>query len=298
MGYSKEVVQELYRAAMLHDIGKISIPDSILLKPGKLNQLEFKIIQEHVVISYELLKDVDIYGDIAEIIRNHHEHYDGSGYPRGLIGKQIPMLSQIMSVADTFDAMTTNRVYKPKKNVSIAIKELQELSAKQVNPDIVKVASIVFKDINTDDIAPQIPKTELEQERFAYFYRDQITGTHNKDYLDYVIAYNNTEQFMFDCLYTIKLHNFTQYNKRNNWSEGDKILKKVSKKLEHMYKNTLSFRIQGDDFILLSKIKIDIDYTLKEINEVLQETKITVSCTYFNIKELDIKSSEDIEKLL
>jgi len=298
LGIGKEQQEELRRACMLHDIGKISTPDSILLKPGKLTPLEFEIIKEHVVVSYELLKDVDIYGDIAEIIRNHHEHYDGSGYPRGLIGKQIPMLSQIMSVADTFDAMTTNRVYKPKKNVSIAIKELQELSAKQVNPDIVKVASIVFKDINTDDIAPQIPKTELEQERFAYFYRDQITGTHNKDYLDYVIAYNNTEQFMFDCLYTIKLHNFTQYNKRNNWSEGDKILKKVSKKLEHMYKNTLSFRIQGDDFILLSKIKIDIDYTLKEINEVLQETKITVSCTYFNIKELDIKSSEDIEKLL
>jgi len=128
MGYQEESRELLYRASMLHDIGKVSTPDSILLKPGKLSQLEYKLIQGHVNTSYELLTKVDIFEDIAEIVRHHHEHYDGSGYPKGLKDQQIPMLSQVMTAADAFDAMTTDRIYKGRKSVSIALEELQNLA--------------------------------------------------------------------------------------------------------------------------------------------------------------------------
>lgn len=109
MGLNEDRIDDMYRACMLHDIGKISTPDSILLKLGKLSELEYEIIKEHVVVSYELLREVDIYKDIAEIIRHHNEHYDGSGYPQGLKGDEIPMMSQIMTLADSFDAMTTKK---------------------------------------------------------------------------------------------------------------------------------------------------------------------------------------------
>jgi len=195
MGFNKEKVDDLYRACMLHDIGKISTPDSILLKPGKLTALEYDIIKEHVVVSYELLCNVDIYKDIAEIVRHHHEHYDGSGYPQGLKGDEIPILSQIMTVADAFDAMTTNRIYKTRKNVETALVELSALGSKQFHSEVVKAAVVALEDIEIEIDITQRPKSKIEKERFSYFYKDQITGVYNKDYLEFVLAYNNAEEF-------------------------------------------------------------------------------------------------------
>ncbi|MDA3908236.1 MAG: DUF3365 domain-containing protein, partial [Sulfurimonas sp.] len=159
MGFNEDKLDDIHRACMLHDIGKISIPDSILLKPGKLNTLEYEIIKEHVVMSYELLNTVDIYKDIAEIVRHHHEHYDGRGYPQGLKGDEIPILSQIMTVADAFDAMTTNRIYKARKSVKSAIAELKLFAGKQFNSEIVKAASVSLKEIKVELTTTQLPKT-------------------------------------------------------------------------------------------------------------------------------------------
>lgn len=165
--YEKEL---LYRASMLHDIGKISTPDSILLKPGELSELEYKIIKNHVTTSYEILSNVSIYKDIAEIVRHHHEYYDGSGYPQGLTGKQIPFLSQILTLADGFDAMTTDRIYKGRKSVKEAIQEISKLSGLQFNPIIVKAAISSLLQVNTDRKASQLPESDLQHERFSYFY--------------------------------------------------------------------------------------------------------------------------------
>ena len=115
MGYTPKDIEFLKKAAWLHDIGKISTPDSVLLKPSKLDNTEYKLIQEHLNSGYEMLSKIDQYKVIADIMREHHEKYDGSGYPRGLKAEEIKPLSRIMMVADAFDAMTTNRVYKPKK---------------------------------------------------------------------------------------------------------------------------------------------------------------------------------------
>lgn len=116
MGCAEKEREKLHQAGILHDIGKISTPDSVLLKPGKLNDIEYKLIQEHVKVGYGMLSKIPMYKELAEIIHHHHERYDGKGYPDGLRGDEIPLLSRIMIVADAFDAMTTNRIYKTRKD--------------------------------------------------------------------------------------------------------------------------------------------------------------------------------------
>ena len=105
-------LKSLAMGAWLHDIGKLAIPDAILLKPGALTEAERKIMQDHVRIGYDLIKRVLFLADAAEIILNHHERWDGSGYPRGLIGPDIPLNARIFAVADTVDAMTSDRPYR------------------------------------------------------------------------------------------------------------------------------------------------------------------------------------------
>ena len=298
MGYNSEKIDDLYRACMLHDIGKISTPDSILLKPGKLTPLEYEIIKEHVVVSYELLSDVDIYKDIAEIVRHHHEHYDGSGYPQGLKGDEIPMMSQIMTVADSFDAMTTNRIYKTRKSVKTALIELDELSSKQFHAEVVKAAIVALKDIEIEMNITQRPKSKIEKERFSYFYKDQVTSVYNKDYLEFVLAYNNTEEFNIGCIYSINLHNFDQYNKKHGWVEGDKLLISFAKALDKINESDFVFRVYGDDFIILNESHYEIEENIASLEEVLIDTGVTMTYKHFDMKAESINDITDLEKRL
>ncbi len=298
LSFSKENIDDIYRACMLHDIGKISTPDSILLKPGKLTNLEYEIIKEHVVVSYNLLNKVDIYKDIAEIIRHHHEHYDGSGYPQGLKGDEIPIMSQIMTVADSFDAMTTNRIYKPRKSVKEAIYELNQLSGKQFNGDIVKATTIALKDINVEMSITQQPKTKIEKERFSYFYRDQVAGVYNKDYLELILSYNHIDEFNMRCIYAIYLHNFNQYNKKFGWANGDKLLQRFAKRLDSINTTDLVFRIHGDDFVILNTKHYDMQEHLEILEEILHETGVTIAYKHFDLHKDSIKNIDDLEKLL
>lgn len=298
MGFNSEKVDDLYRACMLHDIGKISTPDSILLKPGKLTEIEYEIIKDHVVVSYELLMEVDIYKDIAEIVRHHHERYDGSGYPQGLKGDEIPILSQIMTVADAFDAMTTNRIYKARKSVLEAINELNTLASKQFNTQIVKAATKALQNIEVETTITQQPKTKIEKERFSYFYKDSLTGLYNKDYLDFVLSYNNEDEFNLKYIDVINLHNFSQYNKLNSWGEGNIILKKLADILAQIDENDYIFRIHGDYFVILNSQKHEMDGYIEKLHEALVGTKIDIEYKNYDINLCKIRNVIDLEKLL
>ena len=251
MGYSTQEVELLKNAAWLHDIGKISTPDNILLKPGRLNENEYKIIQEHLTTGYEMLKNIEQYTSIAEIMREHHEKFDGTGYPLGLKGEEIRPLSRIMMVADAFDAMTTNRVYKAKKDVNVAIEELKSLSGKHFHPDVVSAAAIVLKDIVIDDDISQQPKTLLEEQRFSYYYKDRLTNLFIPEYLNLITKYNLDSKSLHT--YEIKLHNFSQYNKKFGWKKGDMFLMAFANFIDNFNKESIAFRVEGDDFMLLSE---------------------------------------------
>ena len=298
MGFNDEKIDDMHRACMLHDIGKISTPDSILLKPGKLTPLEYDIIKEHVVVSYELLCEVDIYKDIADIIRHHHEHYDGSGYPQGLKGDEIPLMSQIMTVADSFDAMTTNRIYKSRKSVPLAIEELKALAGKQFHGEVVRAASIALEDMEVETTITQRPKSKIEKERFSYFYKDQVTGAYNKDYLEFVLAYNHADEFNANYLSCIYLHNFSHYNKENSWEEGDKFLKNIASQLNAVCNEDFVFRIYGDHFIILKENACVIEDYISAISMVLEGTGVTSSHKSFGITEEKIVDISVLESLL
>lgn len=136
-GMKKKEVEMIRTAALLHDIGKIGIPDFILNKKGKLTKEEYDIIKEHPVMGARILSNVDSLKEISNIIRHHHEKYDGTGYPDALKGADIPIESAILAIADSFDAMTTDRPYKRAIASLEALDELKVNKGTQFNPLLV-----------------------------------------------------------------------------------------------------------------------------------------------------------------
>lgn len=138
---SDEMLQQLELLAEFHDIGKILIPDSILNKPAALSSEEWAIVKQHPRYGYLIAKSVSVLQPIANSILCHHEWWDGSGYPLGLVGKEIPLLSRITAVIDAFDAMVVGRAYKPPISSSEALQELNRWTERQFDPHIVAVFS-------------------------------------------------------------------------------------------------------------------------------------------------------------
>ncbi len=138
MGLGKEELEKLKLAAILHDIGKIGIRDAILLKTERLTDEEYRIIQNHVIYGAEILQHVKQLKDIIPGVKYHHEKFDGSGYPEGLKQQEIPLIARIIAVADTFDAMTTDRPYRKGLSVETAIEELKNKAKTQFDPAVVE----------------------------------------------------------------------------------------------------------------------------------------------------------------
>ncbi len=136
---SGDELKELEIAGMMHDLGKITIPDGILHKPDILTSQEWDIMKRHTVNGYQILKSADKYSRLAEYALTHHEHWDGRGYPNHLKGEEIPLYSRIIAVCDAYEAMTSNRVYKTALSQEQAINELQRCARTQFDPLIVDI---------------------------------------------------------------------------------------------------------------------------------------------------------------
>ena len=139
MDFDEDELDNIYYIALLHDVGKINISDSILNKPGKLDEEERNIIETHTTNGAQILKDFNSVPHIVEGARYHHERYDGKGYPEGLAGENIPLVARIICVADAFDAMNSDRCYRKAYPMERIIKELKEGAGKQFDPEVVKV---------------------------------------------------------------------------------------------------------------------------------------------------------------
>lgn len=139
LGCSEEEIDMLNVSGNLHDIGKIGIPDNILLKPGSLTDLEYSVIKKHPTIGSNIIGHHAMWAYEKEIIKHHHERWDGKGYPDGLVGEKIPFFSRILSVADTFDALTSDRSYREKASESLAIGIIKENAGGQFDPEIAAV---------------------------------------------------------------------------------------------------------------------------------------------------------------
>jgi putative nucleotidyltransferase with HDIG domain len=139
MGLSFAEQQRIHIGAHLHDIGKIGIPDAILNKPGKLTDDEFNTIRQHPEIGGTIVGKIKVFHSVADIVRHHHERFDGKGYPDGLCGEEISLGARIVAVADSFDAMTTMRTYRLAFSVSQAIEEAERCKGSQFDPGIVDI---------------------------------------------------------------------------------------------------------------------------------------------------------------
>lgn len=153
MGFEGEDLDRIYYTALLHDCGKIGVPDNILGKPGKLTDEEFKIIKSHTVRGGEILKSFKSLEHVEDGARYHHERYDGHGYPEGKEGENIPLIARMICVADSFDAMSSNRVYRNHLTKEQVIEELEKNKGKQFDPQIADIMLRLIKEgkINLDD---------------------------------------------------------------------------------------------------------------------------------------------------
>ena len=157
LGWNDERIQTIYMAAMVHDIGKMAVPSEILTKPSRLTDIEMKLVQEHVEAGYQILKDIPFPWPIADMVRQHHERLDGSGYPRKLMGDQICEEGRVLAVADTLEAMATHRPYRPAKGLPAALEEIKAESGIKLDAKVVDAA---FKLIEGENELQKIIDTQ------------------------------------------------------------------------------------------------------------------------------------------
>lgn len=276
-----KAIKKLEQAAILHDIGKVATPDAVLLKPGKLTAIEYELIKQHAYAGYDMLSKIDMYKDLAEIIRYHHVRYDGKGYPETDNPDAVPFLSHIMVVADAFDAMTSNRIYKPRLTVPEALVEIKRYSGSQFHPKVVDVAINVLE--NTQIMSTsQAPSNELEQKRFSYFFCDSLTDLYNESYLQIALT---TADHPYTVLVLCLLNDFSRYNKKYGWNEGNELLVQLAKQLKSHYLQATVFRYHGDDFVLLFEQPIVWDAWFENM-PLLKDKGVSVQVKQFDLNQV------------
>jgi putative nucleotidyltransferase with HDIG domain len=147
LGLPEEQIQGIYFASLIHDLGKIQVPSEILSKPGKLTRLEFDMIKTHSKVGYELLKEIEFPWPIAEIVYQHHERVNGSGYPRKLKGNRISIEAKIIGMADVIEAISSHRPYRPALGLDVALDEINKNKGILYDPEIVETfIKVIEKD--------------------------------------------------------------------------------------------------------------------------------------------------------
>lgn len=170
MGVDLATLRVVARGAFLHDIGKMAVPDAILRKPAKLTPEEKLTMQEHSFMGYKILRKIPFLDGAAEIVYSHQEHWDGSGYPRGLKGEEIPLGARIFAVADTLDAITSDRPYRAARSVEAAREEIKAWAGRQFDPNVVRV----FLDISPD-VWDKLHQ-EIDEQNEHFSYTDHLTA--------------------------------------------------------------------------------------------------------------------------
>ena len=160
----EEYLKQIYYIGLLHDIGKIGVPDEVLNKKGRLTDEEFMQIKKHPAIGGEILQSFDAVQGISDGAKYHHERYDGRGYCEGLSGEEIPLVARIIGVADSYDAMQSNRVYRPGLSEEVILNELKKNAGTQFDPKIVPIMCEMIADgfapmnLKDDRDAPELHK--------------------------------------------------------------------------------------------------------------------------------------------
>lgn len=259
IGWSEEEVQNIHYIALLHDIGKIGVPDSVLNKPFKLTNVEFELIKNHTVMGAEILKDIKMFPNVSVGAKYHHERYDGQGYPSGLKGDEIPIVARIIGIVDSYDAMTSNRVYRKRLQDEMVRQELMRGKGSQFDPYLVDQFMELLEEGN---LQQNIPEEDMVM---PIFNSDKIYGGVTKEetglnfQLDYLTGLLGREQGEKEiteslrngngCIMMIDLDNFREMNDKFGHLAGDYVLKEVADLLKEVSEKNIVCRMGGDEFL-------------------------------------------------
>ncbi len=263
LSWNEEDVQNLKYIALLHDIGKVGIPDNILNKPGKLTDTEFNIIRSHTTLAGDILKDIQTINDVDAGAKYHHERYDGKGYPAGLVGDNIPVVARIIGIADAYDAMNTKRVYRdalPKKTIR---REIENGRGTQFDPAFTDIFLNLMDEgrLNIDFSKADKERT-LSGEGSALINQimrsieAEVKKAENMDALTGLWSRKEGEKRILrsmkqkpGCLAFIDLDNLKRTNDTMGHLAGDYALKTVGEVLSAHGKNAIILRMGGDEFV-------------------------------------------------
>ncbi len=311
MGLTEGELNDLYIGGLIHDIGKIGIPDVILLKPAKLTKEEFEVMKLHVKIGYELIKDNEIPEGSLEVLLYHQEKYDGSGYPFGRSKENIPLLARVYTIADAFEAMTARRIYKKSKSWEEAFKELEELAGKQFDPDIVPYAVNTLSNLKKVPWYSTSTSPDIERIRWSFYFMDSTGAIKGDLFLPTLNAFmEQKEEF---CLTIFDIKNLSRINLEKGWTKGNEALallvRAINMECCSMYdlketivklmkedvldiNSPLIFRIGGDEFAVIAPF-IPPPEKVKHVVAFMKEQGVEVSYLQSNYPK-DFKSEKDI----
>ena len=293
LGWNKTDIENLKNAAYLHDIGKIGIPDTVLNKPTKLTDEEFSIIKEHTTIGANILKNVSLIPHVEDVVRHHHERYDGRGYPDGLKGEEIPIHARIVAVADSYDAMSSRRIYRNQLPGSKVIEELSKNKGSQFDPEI---TDIFLKLLREDKVHvkedylnmtgnDQIPEVEIEMSKFIADLMNTLKTQESRKNIDFLTGLptrNKGEQVVAKllqrhtgCLVFMDMDNLKTINDIYGHKAGDRVLKLFGSLLLEYSSECILCRLGGDEFLLFmpDASQDDVTKLIKEIFHKFQLRK-------------------------
>jgi len=290
LGYSQKTQDELFISGLLHDLGKIGIPDSILLKPTQLDPQEFDFIKLHSQISGEIVSTIPKYSFLSNAVRYHHENYDGSGYPHGLKGEKIPLYARILSLCDVWDALTTNRVYRSALSKEKTLKLLQKINNK-FDPQLFQsfIPFITNFGIIQKETLGILSYPQLDSLRNNFFFTDPLTTLLNRDGILAVLQ--KTKELGFHVVFgEINIKGFKQYNQVYGLQKGDNLLKKLSTLLKSefeiqttpnqpKYKDLYVARVHADRFAILF-ISQRSDFLTFKLQKILEQFKLDVGVLF------------------
>lgn len=260
LGWSEEEIQNIYYVAMLHDVGKIGVPDAVLNKPFMLTDVEFRLIKGHTMMGAEILNDFKMFPNISVGAKYHHERYDGTGYPEGLKGESIPLVARVIGLVDSYDAMTSNRVYRRRLDDDAVLEELQKGKGSQWDPELVDIFVKLIEEGALEKL--WMPEEDLATPIFGSGKILGATmGNENVlespiDYLTGLLSRRKGEQDISaklraegGSLILIDLDHFGQINDAYGHLMGDYALKLAADVMRETCKNDLVCRVGGDEFL-------------------------------------------------
>lgn len=288
-GWSESAIQNLRYIALLHDIGKVGIPDNVLNKPGKLTDEEFGVIKSHTNIGGDILKEIKSIPEVEAGAKYHHERYEGTGYPCGLTGDEIPAVARIIGIADAFDAMNSKRVYRDSLSPERIREELVNGRGTQFDPNFLDIFLKLFDEgkLKVKENVIAEPKTVSEESNFLMnrILKNLEEKARRKEAPDYLTGLMNRHageakivqamREMPGCLAFVDLDNLKTTNDTMGHLAGDFALKTVAEVLKQHQENGIAVRLGGDEFLyyMIGVTKEAAEQRVAELQKAFDEKK-------------------------